>query len=110
MPPPLPPRLAALAADASARWDARAPDDRAAAGAAAAVAAAGIAAALAIAARPRPGPHPPSSLTVDGSTFDVVVVGAGPAGAAAAWHAARGGVRSVALLDRCKFPRSVAGG
>jgi menaquinone-9 beta-reductase len=36
--------------------------------------------------------------------FDVVVVGAGPAGAAAACHLARSGA-SVVLLDRAKFPR-----
>lgn len=35
---------------------------------------------------------------------DVIVVGAGPAGAAAAWSLARGG-RSVLLLDRAQFPR-----
>ena len=38
------------------------------------------------------------------SAYDLVVVGAGPAGAAAALTAARGGAR-VALLDREAFPR-----
>ena len=36
--------------------------------------------------------------------YDVLVIGAGPAGAAAAWALARGG-RRVALLDRESFPR-----
>jgi menaquinone-9 beta-reductase len=36
--------------------------------------------------------------------FDVVVLGAGPAGAAAAFTAARAGLR-VALVDRARFPR-----
>ncbi|MAU52795.1 MAG: geranylgeranyl reductase [Roseovarius sp.] len=36
--------------------------------------------------------------------FDVIVAGAGPAGAAAAWRAARAGLR-VALLDSKRFPR-----
>ena len=35
---------------------------------------------------------------------DVIVVGAGPAGAATAWSLARGGL-SVVLLDRARFPR-----
>ena len=36
--------------------------------------------------------------------FDVIVVGGGPAGAAAAHVAARAGLR-VALVDKHKFPR-----
>lgn len=36
--------------------------------------------------------------------FDVVVVGAGPAGSAAAVSAARAGL-SVALVDKARFPR-----
>lgn len=35
---------------------------------------------------------------------DVIVVGAGPAGASSAWHLARAGV-NVLLLDRAEFPR-----
>jgi geranylgeranyl reductase family protein len=41
---------------------------------------------------------------LDSNTFDVVVVGAGPAGAAAACALASSGMR-VALLDKAKFPR-----
>ena len=37
-------------------------------------------------------------------SFDVIVIGAGPAGAAAAHVAARTGLR-VALIDRKTFPR-----
>ena len=37
-------------------------------------------------------------------TFDVLVVGAGPAGSAAAMHLARGGA-SVLLADKARFPR-----
>ena len=44
-----------------------------------------------------------------GRGFDVAVVGAGPAGASAAFHLARDGYR-VALLDRCSFPRDKACG
>ena len=36
--------------------------------------------------------------------FDVLVVGAGPAGSATAIHLARGGAR-VLLADRARFPR-----
>jgi menaquinone-9 beta-reductase len=36
--------------------------------------------------------------------FDVAIVGAGPAGSAAAWEAARSGA-SVVLLDKAEFPR-----
>ncbi|HZI49866.1 MAG TPA: FAD-dependent oxidoreductase, partial [Pyrinomonadaceae bacterium] len=36
--------------------------------------------------------------------YDVIVVGAGVAGAATAWFASRQGLR-VALLDKAKFPR-----
>src|SRR5437016_5513923 len=42
-------------------------------------------------------------------TFDVVVVGAGPAGSVCAYCLARRGV-SVALVDRVKFPRDKACG
>lgn len=38
------------------------------------------------------------------ATYDLAVIGAGPAGAAAAFHAARAGLR-VALLDKSEFPR-----
>jgi len=37
-------------------------------------------------------------------SFDAIVVGAGPAGASAAFHLARAGV-SVAMIDRAAFPR-----
>lgn len=36
--------------------------------------------------------------------YDVVVIGAGPAGSAAAYHASRGGLR-VLVTDRAQFPR-----
>lgn len=39
-----------------------------------------------------------------GQTFDVVVIGAGPAGSVAAHHLARAG-RHVAIIDRATFPR-----
>lgn len=46
-----------------------------------------------------------ASETPSGSkTYDVAVVGAGPAGSATATHLARAGCR-VALLDRARFPR-----
>ncbi len=38
------------------------------------------------------------------STYDVVIIGAGPAGAVCAWALARAGV-SVLLLDKAEFPR-----
>ena len=42
-----------------------------------------------------------------GPTYDVAVIGAGPAGAATAAHAARAGLR-VLLVDRARFPRDKA--
>ncbi len=36
--------------------------------------------------------------------FDVLIVGAGPAGSSCAWHLRSSGLR-VGLIDRCKFPR-----
>ena len=38
------------------------------------------------------------------SLLDVLIVGAGPAGSATAWHLARRGLR-VSLVDRARFPR-----
>ena len=38
------------------------------------------------------------------STYNVLVIGAGPAGSAAAWALARAGLR-VALVDQQAFPR-----
>ena len=35
---------------------------------------------------------------------EVIVIGAGPAGSATAWHLARAGVPTL-LLDKCDFPR-----
>lgn len=43
-------------------------------------------------------------VTTPAPIHDLAVIGAGPAGAAAAYHAARAGLR-VALLDRAEFPR-----
>jgi len=43
-------------------------------------------------------------MTDTGRIYDVVVVGAGPAGASVATHLARGG-RDVALVDKAAFPR-----
>ncbi|GIF15075.1 geranylgeranyl reductase family protein [Actinoplanes teichomyceticus] len=45
--------------------------------------------------------HPPSTVTDEA---DVIVVGAGPGGSAAAYHLARHGVR-VLLLEKTEFPR-----
>ncbi|MFB2583518.1 FAD-dependent monooxygenase [Herbiconiux liukaitaii] len=50
------------------------------------------------------GPRESGAGELDGTSWDVVVVGAGPAGASAARAAARGGA-SVLLLDRAAFPR-----
>ncbi len=47
---------------------------------------------------------PASRPLADGSDWDVVVAGAGPAGSVAAAHAARAGLR-VLLVDRDTFPR-----
>jgi len=38
-------------------------------------------------------------------TADIAIIGAGPAGTAAALHLGQLGVRNVALLDRLDFPR-----
>ncbi|RME69390.1 MAG: FAD-dependent oxidoreductase, partial [Chloroflexi bacterium] len=37
-------------------------------------------------------------------TYDIIIIGAGPAGSTAAYYAARSGAR-VALVDRQTFPR-----
>ena len=50
-----------------------------------------------------------TSAAATASTWDVVVIGAGPSGAAAALTAARAGA-SVLLIDRASFPRSKACG
>lgn len=43
-------------------------------------------------------------------SFDLIVVGAGPAGSSAAYHAAKGGL-NVLLLDKSRFPRDkICGG
>ncbi len=47
----------------------------------------------------------PAGLDMTDQVFDVVVVGAGPAGGAAAFTAARAGLQ-VALIDRKTFPRN----
>ena len=47
---------------------------------------------------------PPSSYTRGVQSFDVLVVGAGPAGSSTAIHLARGGAR-VLLADKARFPR-----
>lgn len=50
-------------------------------------------------------PAPAASAgTPDTTSFDVLVVGAGPAGSATAYHLARAGYQ-VALVDRAAFPR-----
>ena len=36
--------------------------------------------------------------------YDVAVAGGGPAGSAAAWHAAKAGAR-VVVIDQAEFPR-----
>lgn len=46
--------------------------------------------------------------TLQASKFDVVIIGAGPAGCAAALHAARRGLK-IALLDRDEVPRKAPG-
>jgi geranylgeranyl reductase family protein len=53
---------------------------------------------------PVPSPGPPRRLAGGGPTVDVLVVGAGPAGATAALVLARAGV-DVLLLDRARLPR-----
>ena len=40
----------------------------------------------------------------DADHADVIVIGAGPAGGATAWHLARAGI-STLLLDKSDFPR-----
>jgi len=40
----------------------------------------------------------------DADQADVIVIGAGPAGGATAWHLARAGI-STLLLDKSDFPR-----
>lgn len=45
-----------------------------------------------------------SSMQSSGKSYDVAVIGAGPAGSAAAYFLAKGGLR-VALLDKFEFPR-----
>lgn len=54
---------------------------------------------------PRKGRFPRATLPDGEHVYDAVVVGAGPAGATAAFYASRGGVPKVCLLDRHKFPR-----
>ncbi|SVB19225.1 uncharacterized protein METZ01_LOCUS172079, partial [marine metagenome] len=44
------------------------------------------------------------TITKGSESYDVIIVGAGPAGSAAACYAARGGIR-VLLLDKAIFPR-----
>ena len=109
MPPSITlPALPALPAALQARVDALTPSDKRALAIGASVAAASAAAVALyrLATRPpRCGPHTRDTLPTDTSTFDVAIVGAGPAGAVAAWYASRGGVARVALLDRAKFPR-----
>lgn len=51
-----------------------------------------------------PGCRCSAYLSVTQKTYDLAVIGAGPAGAAAAFHAARAGLQ-VVLIDRARFPR-----
>src|ERR1700742_3107045 len=57
----------------------------------------------------RRSPHEPNILVSMHSHADVVVVGAGPAGSAAAAWAARAG-HDVLVIDAANFPRDKAGG
>ncbi|ORT60708.1 geranylgeranyl reductase family protein [Streptomyces sp. CB03238] len=53
---------------------------------------------------PPPSPPPPAPIRTPGSTWDVIVIGAGPAGATAARVAAENGCETL-LLERAAIPR-----